>query len=256
MSAPFLDQRLEGFGSKLLYDELADGQSIDGYHFHGIDGVVLFVDIVDSTSMADAVAATGPEGAERLGGVLNDYFRRVISVVLAHGGDVVGIDGGAAIALWRAEGWTSAPALAAARAGIALQEIELCWPIQPAAPLRHRVAVVAGKFTSIILCGNRERRFHVLAGEPLRTIGVILHQGEPGEVIVDSAVARMLGAAAKLEPLRAPVKAAHAAARLDALVDAGTEDRRPALGLVPGASAPKSFLPRVVIARGQSELAA
>lgn len=257
MSAPFLDQRLEGFASKLLYQELAEGEDVGGSRFRDIDGIVLFVDIVDSTSMTDAVAATGPDGAERLGGVLNDYFRRVINVVLAHGGDVVGIDGDATIALWRADGWTSASALAAARAAIALRKIELCWPIKSAAPLRHRVTLVAGKFTSVILSGNGERRFHVLAGEPLRTIGAILHQGEPGEVIVDGAVAQMLGAAAKLEPLRAPTKTAHRAARLDALVDAGTEDRRPALGPVPSSwSAPKSFLPRVVVARGQSELAA
>ncbi|UPT88431.1 hypothetical protein HAP41_0000004670 [Bradyrhizobium barranii subsp. apii] len=113
MSAPFFDQRLEGFASKLLYQELAEGEDVEGSRFRGIDGIVLFVDIVDSTSMTDAVAATGPDGAERLGGVLNDYFRGVIDVVLAHGGDVVGIDGDAAIALWATDGWTSAPALAA-----------------------------------------------------------------------------------------------------------------------------------------------
>lgn len=67
MSTPLLDQRLQGFASNLLYQELADGDDAEGFRFRDIDGIVLFVDIVDSTSMTDLVAASGPDGAERLG---------------------------------------------------------------------------------------------------------------------------------------------------------------------------------------------
>lgn len=257
MSTPLLDQRLQGFASNLLYQELADGDDAEGFRFRDIDGIVLFVDIVDSTSMTDLVAASGPDGAERLGDVLNDYFRCVINIVLAHGGDVVGIDGDAAIALWRAAGSTSTPAVSAARAAIGLREVQLHWPVQPPASLRHRVTLVAGKFTSVILSGNSGRRFHVLAGEPLRTISAISHEVEPGEVIVDDAVSQMLGAAAKLEPIGSHGEAMHAATRLDALVDTGPADRGPAPGPIPLSwSTPKSFLPRVVVARGQSDLVA
>ena len=257
MSAPLSDQRLEGFTSQLLREELAKAKDGEGSRFRDIDGIVLFVDIVDSTSMTDAIAATGPDGAERLGGILNDYFRHVIDVVSAHGGDVVSIDGDAVIALWRADGSTSAHARSAARAAIALREIDLCWPIQPTAPLRHRLALAAGKFNSVVLSGAGGRCFHVLAGEPLRTIGAILHRGEPGEVIVDSVTAQLLGEAASLEPIQGPVKATHEAARLDFLGDAASEDLVPARAPAPTLwSAPESFLPRVVVVRSQSGLAA
>jgi class 3 adenylate cyclase/tetratricopeptide (TPR) repeat protein len=257
VSAPLQDQRLEGFASRLLREELANAEDIERSRFRDISGIVLFVDIVDSTSMTDAVAATGPHGAERLGDVLNDYFRHVITIVSAHGGDVVSIDGDAVIALWRANAASSAHATAAARAAIALREIDHCWPVQPPVPLRHRLTLAAGKFTSVILSGAAGRRFHVLAGEPLRTIGAIAHRGEPSEVIVDGLTARLLGEAAMLKPIDASVKAAHGAARLDVLNDPVSGNLLPANVPSPTLwSAPEPFLPRVVVARNQSGLAA
>jgi class 3 adenylate cyclase/tetratricopeptide (TPR) repeat protein len=257
VSAPLLDQRLDGFASQLLREELANTENVERSRFRDIDGIMLFVDIVDSTSMTDAVAATGPDGAERLGDVLNNYFRHVMTIVSAHGGDVVSIDGDAVIALWRADAAGSAHAVAAARAAIALRRIDHSWPVQPPVPLRHRLTMAAGKFTSIILSGAAGRRFHVLAGEPLRTIGAIAHRGEPSEVIVDGITARLLGEAARLKPIDTPVIAAHGAARLDVLSDAELQNLGPANGPAPPQwSAPDPFLPRVVVARNQSGLAA
>jgi class 3 adenylate cyclase/tetratricopeptide (TPR) repeat protein len=255
--APLSDQRFEGFASQLLYDELAKDRDGKGCRFSDVDGIVLFVDIVDSTSMTDAVAATGPDGAERLGDMLNDYFRYVMNVVSRHGGDVMSIDGDAVIALWRVDGSISAQAMSAARAAIALREIDHCWPVRPPAPLRHRLTLAAGKFTSVILSGTGHRRFHVLAGEPLRTIGAILHRGEPGEVIVDGVMAQMLGEAASLEPIDTPVKASHGAVRLDRLVGAESKNPISARRSSPIQwSTPECFLPRVVVVRSQSGLAA
>jgi len=60
-----------------------------------IEGVVLFVDLVASTTMTERIAGSGPDGAERLSTVLNSYFSEVIDVIAAHGGDVIRIDGAA-----------------------------------------------------------------------------------------------------------------------------------------------------------------
>src|SRR5262249_40226591 len=110
VSASVLDQRLESFASQFLREELTQAPDGAASPFRDIDGTVLFVDIVESTSMTDAIAASGPDGAEKLGDVLNDYFRHVMTVVSEHGGDVVSIDGDAVIALWRAGGSTTAHA--------------------------------------------------------------------------------------------------------------------------------------------------
>ena len=53
------------FASHLLQEELSTPRIVETSRFREIDGVVLFVDIVDSTLRTDAIADTGPEGAER-----------------------------------------------------------------------------------------------------------------------------------------------------------------------------------------------
>src|SRR5271168_1649771 len=92
---------LGSFVSQLLGNQIGIAGNAEAPHCDHIRGVVLFVDIVSSTSMTDLVEASGPDGAELLGGTLSDYFSDVIDAVLAHGGDVIRIDGDAVIALWR-----------------------------------------------------------------------------------------------------------------------------------------------------------
>src|ERR1700721_2368850 len=83
---PFRLPPLGSFVSQLLGNQIGIAGNAEEPHCDHISGGVLFVDIVSSTSMTDLVAASGPDGAELLGGTLSDYFSAVIDVVLAHGG--------------------------------------------------------------------------------------------------------------------------------------------------------------------------
>ena len=197
---PFRLPPLGSFVSQLLGNQIGIAGNAEEPHCDHIRGVVLFVDIVSSTSMTDLVAASGPDGAELLGGTLSDYFSAVIDVVLAHGGDVIRIDGDAVIALWRDDTPSGMPHLQAARAALALRGLRHQWPVGLGS-LQHRLSLAAGTFSTVILRGRGKRSFFVLAGEALRTIGAILHSVEPGEVAMDEAMARRLGPSAAIEPV-------------------------------------------------------
>ena len=242
---------LGSFVSQLLGNQIGIAGDAEQPHGDPIRGIVLFVDIVSSTSMTDLVAASGPDGAELLGGTLSDYFSEVIDVVLAHGGDVIRIDGDAVIALWRDDTPSGSPHLQAARAALALRGLRHQWPVG-LGPLQHRLSLVAGTFSTVILRGRGKRSFLVLAGEALRTIGAILHSVEPGEVAMDVAMARRLGPSAVIQP----VAAAQRAVRLDDLLEAAAPPPAAsplqALPLEPASVA--AFVPRIVVERGASKL--
>ena len=218
-------------------------------------GVVLLVDIVGSTSMTDKIAASGPDGAERLGGTLNGYFRRVIETIAGEGGDIVSFQGDAVIAFWSEDAPSPEAHILAAQAALALRDIQVAWPTEPVTPLEYRMTIVSGEFASVQLSAVKKRSFHVLAGEPFQTMAAIAHCGQPGEVIVGSSVARRLGVRAILRPISGALGEGYDAARLDRL-DIPARAPRP-IATTPRASTPlETYLPRIVVQRGEPGLAA
>jgi class 3 adenylate cyclase len=251
---------LESFTSRLLRDQLADA-SLTASATPGsvisrrTAGVVLLVDIVGSTSMTDKIAASGPDGAERLGGTLNGYFRRVIETIAREGGDIACFQGDAVIAYWGEDAPSPEAHTLAARAALALRDIQVVWPTEPATPLEHRVTLVSGEFASVLLSAISNRSFHVLAGEPFQTMGAIARCGRPGEVIVDRSVARRLGDCATLRPISGALGEEYGAARLDRLDIPACAPR--AIATSSRAPTPlETFLPRIVVQRRESGLAA
>jgi hypothetical protein len=250
----------ESFTSHLLRDRLADASPADladtGHAvFRRTAGVVLIVDIVGSTSITDQISAFGPDGAERLGGTLNSYFSKVIETIAGEGGDIVCFQGDAVIGFWDEDAARPDAGVRGARAALALRDLHLVWPTEPATPVQHRMTLVSGQFTSVLLSAVSQRSFHVLAGEPFRILGAIARCGQPGEVIVDRSIALILGDRATLRPLPGRLAEEHGAARLDRLdVDAPAPRAIAKVASVP--NLPEIFLPRIVIERRKSGLSA
>ena len=157
-----------------------------------LQGVVLFIDIVSSTSMTDRICSSGAEGAERLGGFLNQYFGEVIAAITEHGGDVVRIDGDAIIALWHVEERATSAYALAARTAMAVRDVRPYWPVSPPERLQHRIVLVAGKFTTLVLPTAGRRKFLLLSGAPLRTIESIIRSGPSGTILLGEDVAGFL----------------------------------------------------------------
>ncbi len=244
----------EGFAPRLLRDELGTSLLRDAGPRTVFPGIVLFVDLVDSTSMTDRVAALGPDGAERLGGALNAYFSDVIDAVDGEGGDIVCIEGDGVIALWRSDPSLPSPHFQAARAALALREKAQLWPLEPALPMHRRLTLVAGMFTTILLTSDSKRSFLVLAGEPWKTIGAISHKGQPGDIILDPRMAQLIAPSAVIEPIPDPDDPANGVVRLlrlegEARVPRTLSPDHP----VPSVAAPDSFVPRIVMLRSKLE---
>ena len=184
--------------SRLLRGRLAACGHVDPSSAD-VSGVVLFADLVGSTALTDRIATAAPDGAEQLGGMLNRYFSNVVAVIAQHGGDAIRIDGDAVIALWEQANADDPAALRAAHAALALRDGLPRWQIDPAWQLQQRLTLAAGRLSATILSCTSGRRFFVLAGEPLRTVGAIAHDGEPGEIVVDAALATTLAPHAVLD---------------------------------------------------------
>ena len=118
------------------------------------DGVLLFVDIAESSALTERFAA-GTHGAEQLNRILNGYFGAVFEIVTSYGGDVVSIEGDAVLAVWRTEG--AGPGQVARRAAAAALELGArCGgggPPASAAARRHRGGRSAGALTARGLVG-------------------------------------------------------------------------------------------------------
>jgi class 3 adenylate cyclase len=66
---------------------------------------VLFADITGFNTLAENLARCGPNGAEELAKVLNDYFGRLIDIISAHGGEVVKFAGDAVLTRALSKQW-------------------------------------------------------------------------------------------------------------------------------------------------------
>src|SRR5262249_61037914 len=76
------------------------GRGRPSFSAGGYAAVARMAGVVGFTPMAERLAASGPEGVERLSRVINDCFGRVVDIVDTYGGDVVRFAGDATIALF------------------------------------------------------------------------------------------------------------------------------------------------------------
>ena len=156
-------------------------------------GAVLFADISGFTPLTEAFAAQGPEGAEALTRILNDYFGRLTTIVSAHGGDVLKFAGDALMALWQGggqDGDAAAPAEACRRALACSLEMQsqLAGYQAEGHPLSLRVAIGVGDGVVLHLGGQFNRWEFAVAGVPLNQVGEVGERAHPGEVLVSADV--------------------------------------------------------------------
>ena len=64
---------------------------------------VLLADISGFTALAERLTQRGATGSEELSRLLNDFFGQLITIISAHGGDVVKFAGDAMLAVWSAD---------------------------------------------------------------------------------------------------------------------------------------------------------
>ncbi|MCY1072942.1 AAA family ATPase [Archangium lansingense] len=149
-------------------------------------GAVLFADLTGFTAMAEALENSGPSGAERLRGILDTFFSRLIDTILAHGGDILRFAGDALVALWPADPDGELPRavrLAAQCARAAQSLIEGSEPVD-GVRLRLKVGIGAGTVRLSDVGGEKGRWDFLASGEPLLEMAQAAHSAQPGEIIL------------------------------------------------------------------------
>ncbi|MCB9133977.1 MAG: AAA family ATPase [Anaerolineales bacterium] len=150
------------------------------------EGVLLFADISGFTPLTERLSSRGPAGIEKLKGLLNDYFGKLIGVVHEFGGDVFKFTGDGLLALWPAEAdgfdlrTLAHQALACSQA---IQE-KLHDYTTHEEHLALKIALSAGELAVIHLGGVFNRWEFFIAGEPMSEVGHAETRAKPGEIIL------------------------------------------------------------------------
>ena len=168
INAPPIAASLTPYVSALLGANIARGAAAES-----MQGAVLLLDIVDSTGLANRYAAEGPEGAERLGEALAAHLRPVFEFVAARGGDIVAMEGDSITAVWR-----DAPELPPAAGRAAATALALSALLE-GKPIRQRIVVAAGALHALPLSLGNGKNLFLLAGPPLRALGVLVADCPP-----------------------------------------------------------------------------
>ena len=180
--------QLAGYVPRSLVARLAGGWDADRPFAERFEAAVLFVDITGSTQLTDRFAGRGPEGAELLSELLDQYFGRVTDVVEAHGGDVVQFAGDAVIAVWREPG-IAAAATKAVRCAMAVGRAFSGWrPANYNDDLHHRLTITVGPLTAMKIGGEDGRWHYLVAGEPISRVAEISSSAAPDEVVASAEV--------------------------------------------------------------------
>jgi class 3 adenylate cyclase/tetratricopeptide (TPR) repeat protein len=150
---------------------------------------VLFADISGFTPLTEALAQKGAEGPEELTRLLNGYFRRMIDLIEAQGGEVVKFSGDALTVLFPAAG--EALGVATRRARQAAEAMQAAMnefatletSVGPVA-LGMKIGVGAGEVLAVQVGGFQGRWEYVIAGDPLRQVAQAEHQAGRGEILL------------------------------------------------------------------------
>ncbi|NUM44190.1 MAG: AAA family ATPase [Anaerolineales bacterium] len=154
------------------------------------DGILLFADISGFTPLTERLSQRGPAGIEKLKGILNDYFGKLISVVREFGGDVFKFTGDGLLALWSiGVDEQTLPALAqqALACSLRVQE-QLKEYATDEGKLALKIALSAGKIAVIHLGGVFNRWEFFLAGDPMSEVGHAETKAKPGEIILGASI--------------------------------------------------------------------
>ncbi len=138
-----------------------------------LHGALLFLDMVGFSTLAERLRPLGPEGAERLAGVLDAHVTPVLSTIREHGGDVLFFAGDALGVLWRADsdtGTDTGTDIALARAAacaLAVQEAVASIAPSLGESLRYRASLGAGALVAREVGGVQGQWLEVVSGEAL-----------------------------------------------------------------------------------------
>ncbi|WP_377478979.1 MAG: adenylate/guanylate cyclase domain-containing protein [Microcoleus anatoxicus] len=166
------------------------------------EGTLLFTDLAGFTSLLEANAALGRQGAETLLAVINDYFASMIEIVSKSGGDLLEFTGDAMLVQFLA-GIHQEDTARAVRAGLRMQRAMAKFARietpRGVLSLRMRVGIHCGRYISADI-GTPLRMAHVLLGHSVQQAKQAEGSGTVGRVCLTTTSSLCLGEQFRFEP--------------------------------------------------------
>jgi class 3 adenylate cyclase len=166
-------------------------------------------DVSGFTSLAERLAAQGPDGVEALSRLVNRWFGAMVDVIEAHGGDIIRFAGDAPIVAFPVEDSGNGLRDAVRRAvacGRALRQTMRDLR-SPDADVNIRVGIGAGTVTMVIAGGIAGRWEFVLGGSPIAQMAEAERRAAPGELVLSTEAEAVLGDAQAPAPDFGPLAA-------------------------------------------------
>lgn len=173
---------------------------------------ILFADVSGFTPLTEALAKKGPEGAEELTRLLNDYFSRMIALIEAEGGEVVKFSGDALTVVFPAEPEADGLGVATRRARqaagamqAAMSEFATLETSAGPVALGMKIGLAAGEVLAARVGGVLNHWEYVIAGDPLRQVAEAEHQAGRGQIVLSPEAAAIIAPqAVEPRPLAQP----------------------------------------------------
>ena len=190
--APLADL-LVSYVPRIVARRLAEDPSpIDVPRLDSAAGACLLLDITGFTPLTERLAQLGSVGAEKMAGLLNDYFGALVAESFAHGGEVVEFEGDAMLVVW----WAGEPGIADAAhraigCGLALQQVVERQRVSHDVHLSLKITAAAGDLNVMHVGGVDGRKRCLVAGPPIVELGQLEGRGGGG-LVVAPGLARLL----------------------------------------------------------------
>lgn len=160
----------------------ARGADPEGW-VEALDGTLLVADVSGFTPLSEALARLGIEGAERLTGIMNGYFERLLEIAAARGGDNLKFGGDALLLAFRGAGHADR----AVAAALAMQASTREFSAIRVGGAHQRLAMSIGVHTArfwFATAGTPTRMQHLLLGGDAARLAATEGAAERGEVAV------------------------------------------------------------------------
>jgi class 3 adenylate cyclase/tetratricopeptide (TPR) repeat protein len=177
----------------VLREFVANPSSLKLPFINHFPACVLFADISGFTPLCEACAKQGSRGVEVLTSHLNEYFGRMINLILNHGGDIVKFAGDALVAIFptsdmRGLGYSC---LLASQCALAMQE-HLHQYDADGCLLTLHIGIGAGEIAGIVVGGVANRMEFLIAGQPMDQVAACEAAAKSGEVFISYEAASLI----------------------------------------------------------------
>ena len=149
-----------------------------------VEGTLLFADISGFTALSERLSRVGREGAEKVTAIVNRYFRTMLAVLHAQGGQLIKFGGDALLGAFEEPNSAVSAVQAALRMQAAMADFAETHTSQGVFPLRMKIGIHRGRFFAAQL-GTVSGMEYTFLGAAVNATAATEAAAETGQVVVD-----------------------------------------------------------------------